>query len=90
MHGRQHTGVSIYEARITTREEDERNGWSDEEAVEMADGEIRRERWRKKESQENIHIRRKGTEKASKTKRMLQRRGRVSAKESKRIQRDHE
>jgi len=43
MHGRQHTGVSIYEARIRTKGEDERNGWSDEEAaVEMADGEIRR------------------------------------------------
>lgn len=42
MHGRQHTGVSIYEARITTREEDERNDRSDKETVEMADGEIRR------------------------------------------------
>lgn len=38
MHGRQHTGVSIYEAR--TREKDERGCWSDGEvAVETADGE---------------------------------------------------
>lgn len=41
MHERQHTGVSIYEARIRTREKDERNSRSDEEETEMADGKIR-------------------------------------------------
>jgi len=42
MHGRQHTGVSIYEARTGTREKDERSCWNDgEAAVEMVDGEIR-------------------------------------------------
>lgn len=40
MHGRQHTGVSIYEARTETRKKDERDCWSDgEAAVETADGE---------------------------------------------------
>lgn len=43
MHGRQHTGVSIYEARTKTWEKDERNGRNDgkEEvavAAETADG----------------------------------------------------
>lgn len=32
MHGRQHTGVSIYEARTETGEKDERNGRSDDGA----------------------------------------------------------
>lgn len=42
MHGRQHTGVSIYEARTETREKDERSCWSDgETAVETADGEMK-------------------------------------------------
>jgi len=52
MHGRQHTGVSIYEARTETREKDERSCWSDgEEAVETADGEIRvRERERERDA----------------------------------------
>lgn len=31
MHGRQHTGVSIYEARTETKEKDERGCWSDGE-----------------------------------------------------------
>lgn len=45
MHGRQHTGVSIYEARTRTREKDERNGRNDgageaaATAAETADGE---------------------------------------------------
>lgn len=37
MHGRQHTGVSIYEARTETREKDERSCRSDGET---ADGEM--------------------------------------------------
>lgn len=41
MHGRQHTGVSIYEARTETREKDERSCRSDgEAAAETADGEM--------------------------------------------------
>lgn len=42
MHGRQHTGVSIYEARTRTREKDERsdrNDGSGAAAGETADGE---------------------------------------------------
>lgn len=52
MHGRQHTGVSIYEARTETREKDERNGRSDGEvAIEMTDGEMRMRQWRKIEKE---------------------------------------
>lgn len=53
MHGRQHTGVSIYEARTGTREKDERSCWSDgEAAVETADGETgMRQRGRDKEKE---------------------------------------
>jgi len=55
MHGRQHTGVSIYEARTGTREKDERSCWNDgEAAVETADGEIRiRQTGEKEREREN-------------------------------------
>lgn len=64
MHGRQHTGVSIYEARTGTREKDERSCRNDgEAAVETTDGEIRirqkeRERGGGEESARETKIRR--------------------------------
>lgn len=46
MHGRQHTGVSIYEARTGTREKDERSGRSERRSG------SRNGRWRDKDKTE--------------------------------------
>lgn len=47
MHGRQHTGVSIYEARTGTREKDERSGRSERSRSGSRNG-----RWRDKDKTE--------------------------------------
>lgn len=62
MHGRQHTGVSIYEARTETGEKDERSGRSDdsgEAATETADNDGERE----KERENSREAERKGKSK---------------------------
>lgn len=61
MHGRQHTGVSIYEARTGTREKDERSGRSERRSG------SRNGRWRDKDKTERER-RGRGKESARETK----------------------